>query len=195
MRSQRYSPGNSRLIRVLATFALVAMTGGTSHLIAENKPAPPPKDLVKAEAHLSTERLPAGDKCQILIRLTIHEGWHTYANPPKSEEDIPTEVEFKGKLGTKLVKIKYPVGAKYDPMDGEPPKLVYDGRVDIRGVLEVPASASGENEEMEITVKFQACDDSRCLRPDVVKLKGKLPVSKLGEPVKLVNEKLFPPQP
>lgn len=195
MRSQRYSTGNSRLIRVLATFALVATMGGTSHIVAENKPAPPPKDLVKAEAHLSTERLPAGDKCQILIRLTIHEGWHTYANPPKSEEDIPTEIEFKGKLGTKLTKLKYPVGAKYDPMDGVDTKLVYDGRVDIRGVLEVPASASGENEEMEITVKFQACDDSRCLRPDVVKLKGKLPVSKLGEPVKLVNEKLFPPQP
>ncbi len=195
MRSQRSSMGPARLLHGIALLVALALAASTVPSHAENKPAPPPKDLVKAEAHLSTDRLPAGDKCQILIRLTIHEGWHTYANPAKSEEDIPTEVEFKGKLGTKLTKLKYPAGAKFDAMDGEPPKLVYDGRIDIRGILEVPASASGESEEMEITVKFQACDDTRCLRPDVVKLKGKLPVSRTGEPVKLVNEKLFPPQP
>lgn len=155
-----------------------------------------PADLVKAEAHLSVDRLPAGSKCQILIRLTIDPKWHIGANPKANEDDIPTEVEWKSKHGTKLVQVKYPVGKKYTPEGGDTQRIYdgKDGKVDIRGVLEIPASAAETGEEtVEILVNYQACDDSICHRPTTVKLVAKLPVAKPGEPVKQINEKHFAP--
>lgn len=167
-------------------------------LYGQNPPLPEKyKDLVKAEAHLSVDRLPAGEKCQILVRLTVDPKWHIGANPKFKEIDVETEVKWKGKLGSKLVQVKYPAGKKYKP-DGEEEQLVYygkDGKIDIRGVLEIPADAGGSMEEMELTIDFQACDESVCLRPYVLKLAAKLPVAKPGETVKQINEKLFPPPP
>lgn len=157
---------------------------------AENKVSD--KELVKAEAHLSVDRLPAGDKCQILIRLTIQPEWHIGANPPLNKEDVVTKVEWKGKLGSKLAQVKYPTGKKFTPETGTA-QLVYDGKVDIKGTLEIPAEAGGQNEEMEIIVHYQACNDKICRIPTTVKLAAKLPVAKSGEPVKQINEKLFAP--
>lgn len=167
---------------VLAVWPLALVHG-------ENKPTE--KDLVKAEAHLSVDRLPAGDKCQILIRLTVQPEWHIRANTPQNkEEENKTEIEFKGKLGSKLIEVKYPTGKKFTPK-GEPTQLVYDGKVDIRGTLEIPANAAGSSEEVEIIVRYQACNETICRIPTTVKLAAKLPVAKQGEAVKQINEKLF----
>lgn len=150
------------------------------------------KDLVKAEAHLSVDRLPGGDKCQILIRLAIQPDWHIGANPPLNEDSFPTKVEWKAKQGTKLTQVKYPQGKKFTPEEGAV-QMVYDGKVDIRGTLEVPAAAGGMNEEVEIIVHYQACNDTICKIPTKVVLAAKLPVAKSGDAVKPINEKLFSP--
>lgn len=159
-------------------------------VFAQGKPTE--KDLVKAEAHLSVDKLPAGDKCQILIRLTIQTDWHIGANPALDETGYPTKVEWKSKQGTKLTQVKYPPGKKFTPDEGTV-QSVYDGKVDIRGTLEVPASAAGMGEEVEIVVHYQACNDKICRIPTTVKLAAKLPVAKDGEAVKPQNEKLFAP--
>lgn len=150
------------------------------------------KDLVKAEAHLSVDRLPGGEKCQILIRLSIQQDWHIGANPPLNDEGYPTKVEWKAKQGTKLTQMKYPQGKKFTPEEGTV-QMVYDGKVDIRGTLEIPSAAGGTNEEVEIIVHYQACNDKICKIPTTVKLAAKLPVANPGDPVKQVNEKLFAP--
>ena len=84
------------LASVLALFAV------SGEVVAQGKPSE--KDLVKAEAHLSVDKLPAGDKCQILIRLTIQSDWHIGANPALDENGYPTKVEWKSKQGTKLTR-------------------------------------------------------------------------------------------
>jgi hypothetical protein len=160
---------------------------------ASAPPNPPKKDdKVKVEAHLSVDRLPAGGKCQILIRLHIESGWHINAIP-NSPGTVETEIAFKGKLGTQLTEKKAPKGKLFKMMDLDEPVSVYDGKVDVRGVLEIPASAAGQTEEMEIVVKYQACDKDTCLIPASTKLAGKLAVAKPGETVRSINEKLFPP--
>lgn len=154
----------------------------------------PKKDeKVKAEAHLSVDKLAPGQECRILIRLTIAPGWHINSNPAKPEGFVATEVSFKGKLGTLLKDVKYPAGKSMRMQDQDEPVSVYDGKVDVFGKLVVPADAAGMTEDMEIVVSYQACDDTRCLRPTTVKLSGKLPVAKSGESVRSINEKLFKP--
>lgn len=155
---------------------------------------PAKKDKVTAEAHLSVDKLPPGGECKILIRLTVQDGWHINSNPASPEGFIATEVTFKGKQGTQLGGLKYPKGKMIRMQDLDEAVSVYDGKVNIFGILKVPATAAGNTEEMEIVVKYQACDDQKCLLPTTVKLAGKLPVAKAGESVRSVNEKLFKPQ-
>jgi uncharacterized protein len=155
------------------------------------KPGNPKEAKVKAEAHLSVEKLIPGENCNICIRLKIMPGWHINTNPASPEGFLATEVSFKGKRGTKLLDVKYPKGIKLT-MDGvDEPLSVYEGSVDLFGKLQVPADAAGMMEDMEIVVRYQACNDRICQAPATVSLKGQLPVAKTGETVKPLNEKLF----
>ncbi|OYW21977.1 MAG: hypothetical protein B7Z55_05175 [Planctomycetales bacterium 12-60-4] len=160
----------------------------------ETKGGVPKKDeKVKAEAHLSVDKLAPGQECKILIRLTVAPGWHINANPAKPEGFPATEVSFKGKKGTLLKDVKFPPGKSIQMPDQDEPVSVYFGKVDVFGKLVVPAEAAGMTEEMEIVVTYQACDENRCLPPTTVKLGGKLPVAQSGESVRSINEKLFKP--
>lgn len=182
----------SAIIAAGRCLMLVALVSPLGLAYGQGKPADKDKDLVKAEAHLSVDRLPAGDKCQILIRLTIQPEWHIGANPALDETGYATKVEWKAKLGTKLTQLKYPPGKKFTPEEGTV-QLVYDGKTDIRGTLEIPASAGGMNEEVEIIVHYQACNDKICRIPTTARLVAKLPVARPGDAVKPQNEPLFAP--
>jgi len=182
--------------RFRALLALTASTVVCGWLIAAEptSPAPKKKDKLKAEAHLSVDKLPPGGECQVLIRLTIDPGWHINTNPAMPKEFVPTEIAITGKQGTKLAELKFPKGKPFHMQDLDEDVWVYDGRVDIRGKLHVPPTAAGKTEEIEIAVKYQACDDKTCLLPTTYKLVGKLPVATTPDEVKPVNEKLFPPE-
>lgn len=153
------------------------------------------EEKVKAEAHLSLNKLAAGRECQILIRLKVQEGWHINANPTRPKGLPATEVLFKGKQGTKLTDVKYPPGHLISLQGFDEKVSVYDGQVDIFGKLIVPAEAAGQVEDMEIVIHYQACDNTECLIPTSIKLSGRLPVAAPGEAVRAVNEKLFAEKP
>lgn len=196
----RHSPVPFRIVRGLIACALISGFSPINApalfapaLFAQGAPAatPPRKDKVTAEAHLSTNKLPPGQECRILIRLKVQPGWHINTNPAKPKDYIATEVSFQGKRGTKLVDLKYPAGKEFRLQGADEPLHGYEGQVDIYGKLQVPAEAAGLTEEMEIVVKYQACDDRTCLLPTTFSLKGSLPVAKAGEAVSPVNSKLF----
>ena len=45
---------------------------------------------------------------------------------------------------------------------------------------------------MEVEIKFQACNSKTCEPPDLIKLKGKLPLANAGDEIKRINETKFP---
>lgn len=156
----------------------------------------PKKDqLVRAQAYLSVDRLPAGGTCQVMVVITIEEGWHVNSNPPSPDNLIPVKVSWKSKNKVQLVDLKYPKGKAFRFKDSDEDVMVYDGEIQVRGTLEIPAEAGGLTEDMEITVSYQACNDSGCRPPKSIKLSGKLAIAKPGEAVKSINGKLFNPRP
>ena len=137
------------------------------------------------------DKLPAGGTCQFIVLLDVKDGWHINANPPSPDHLIPTKVTFKSKLGTKLSDPKYPKGhgLKFAGEDSE--ASVYEGEVAIRGVLSIPEKAAGQVDDMEISITYQACNDTGCRPPKTIKLTGKLGVANRGEPTKSINARLF----
>ena len=89
------------------------------------------------------------------LLLEVAPGWHIQANPASEEFLFPTEVVAEE--GTELRNLRYPEGVKVEAgFTGGKPLAVYDGRVEITGEV----SGSGR-----LVVRFQPCDDSRCLPP------------------------------
>ena len=164
-------------------------------LLAEQQEERPKKDeLVRARAYLSTDRLPAGGTCRIVVLLDVKDGWHINANPPSPDFLKPTKLGFKSKSGVTLAEPVYPKGHGFKMEGEEMDAMVYEGEVAVFGTLTVPKASGGQTDEMEITVNYQACNEKGCQPPKSIKLTGKLAVAKPGETVKPINSKLFAPK-
>jgi uncharacterized protein len=151
-------------------------------------------ELVTGRAYLSTDKLPAGSTCKLIVLLDVKEGWHINQNPPMPDHLIPTKVSSKSKLGVKLSDVKYPDGHGFK-FDGEEMEaMVYEGEVAIRGTLTVPEAAAGQTDELEITITYQACNDTGCRPPKTIKLTNKLAAMR-GDSVKPINARLFKEMP
>jgi len=193
-KGQSDTPRDDRVQQV-GTNDTTAKAGEKLILLAEQQEERPKKDeLVRARAYLSTDRLPAGGTCRIVVLLDVKEGWHINANPPSPDFLKPTKLSFKSKSGVTLADPVYPKGHGFK-MEGEDmDAMVYEGEVAIDGTLTVPKSSGGVTDEMEITVNYQACNEKGCQPPKSIKLTGKLAVAKPGESVKPINSKLFAPK-
>ncbi|MCH9652561.1 MAG: DUF255 domain-containing protein [Planctomycetes bacterium] len=173
---------------------LVAVNPGVELLLAAGLgQTSQKKKLVSAKAYLSVDKLPAGKTCQVAIVLNIEKGWHINTNPSSPDFLVPTTFTIKSIQNLKLSKVKYPAGHAFEVEGFEQPLQVYEKQAIVRGVLEIPAEAGGKEEQLELNVKYQACNDKTCIRPTTVSLKGKFRVAKPGEPIKQINQQWFQP--
>lgn len=148
-------------------------------------------EIVTGKVYLSVDKLPPGKSCEMLVVLKIDEAWHINANPAGDEFALATELSLKSKLKTKLEKVHYPKGKKMAVAGFDNPLSVYTKFTAIRAQLDVPTDAAGKPEELLLSVRYQACDDKRCLRPTKLELKVPVAVAREGEQVKKINKKLF----
>jgi uncharacterized protein len=99
------------------------------------------------------------------VSLTIDKGWHIYANPPGQEDlaDTATTITVGG--GAKAEAVDYPPGKLVkDKAIGD--YKVYEDTVTITARVRRPASGG----PIDLAVKIQACNDTKCLVPAIVKL-------------------------
>jgi uncharacterized protein YyaL (SSP411 family) len=125
--------------------------------------------VVKVTAKAEPEKPGADGKQVVTVTLEIDKGWHTYANPVGLEDlaSSQTEVSVSSKTKPQVVKVEYPEGKEInDTVVGK--YKVYEGKVSIKATVE---RAAGDTGPLEITVKFQACDEKRCLLPATKTLK------------------------
>src|SRR5207253_2907137 len=123
--------------------------------------APPPEDVVRA-------KLTAGGG-QAVVEATITPGWHVNAHQPRDEFLIPTTVTLTPPAGVRAGEVKYPPPVeKRLGFSGGTTLLLYDGTVRFTATLEgTPAAGGGP---LRAALRFQACDDSRCLPPRTLDL-------------------------
>lgn len=163
-------------------------------LLAEQKEQKPKKEeVVKGRAYLSTDKLPAGGTCKLIVILDVKEGWHINANPPVPDNMIPVKISFASKLGATMPEPVYPKGHGIKQEGADSDIMVYEGEVAIFGTLTVPEKAGGQTDQMDISIVYQACNEKGCYPKKTINLSGKLAVAKKGEPVKQINSRLFQP--
>lgn len=147
---------------------------------------------VKAKIYPYFDKLERGGKCPVAIELTIAKEWHINANPANPDFMIPTEIKITSPQKVKMTKVKYPKHELLEVEGQEEPSHVYGNKVIIYTLLEIDASEEAEKAELEVEIKFQACNSKTCEPPDVIKLKGKLPLANPGDPINRTFEDKFP---
>ena len=147
---------------------------------------------VKAKIYPYFDKLQRGGKCPVAIELTIANEWHINANPAHPDFMIPTEIKITSEQKVKMTKVKYPEHELLEVEGQDEPSHVYGGKVIIYALLETDAAEMAEKADVEVEIKFQACNSKTCEPPDSIKLKGKLTLADPGDEIKRINDAKFP---
>jgi uncharacterized protein YyaL (SSP411 family) len=106
-------------------------------------------------ATLQTDLDEAGNG-EFTVRLEVADGWHIYAADPGDEGVLGTAIEA---AGVERIEIEMPAGEPWQPSPEQPPIRVYQGALELHGLVFGAGDGAG------VDVRFQACDDRRCLAP------------------------------
>lgn len=123
--------------------------------------------VVKVRA--AADKPDASGKQIVTVTLDIDNGWHIYANPVGQQdlESVQTTVAISGVSKTEKVQVSYPEGKLInDAVVGK--YVTYEEQAVIKATVQ---RAKGDTGPLEVTVKFQSCNDKTCLLPATVTLK------------------------
>ncbi len=113
-------------------------------------------------------RLTTGEK-RAVVEVTIAPGWHVNAHQPRDEFLIPTVVTLAPPAGVHAGEVVYPPPVERRlAFGGGKTFLLYEGTV--RFVAPLAGVLAGAAEPLRGTLRYQACDDSRCLPPRTIEL-------------------------
>ncbi len=150
-----------RTLLLLLTASLVSALPGTAG-------AQPKKSDSVAKVTATAGKPDAAGKQVVTVTMKLEKGWHAYANPVGLDDLKPaqTVVTVTGKEKPQDVKVDYPPGKLIkDKVVGD--YKVYEDKVEIKAIV---TRAKGDTGPLEVTVKFQACNDKTCLLPATVKV-------------------------
>jgi hypothetical protein len=123
------------------------------------------ESVVKITA--TADKPDAAGKQAVAIVMEVEKDWHTYANPVGLDdlEDAKTVVTITSKSKLEDVKIDYPKGKLHkDSVVGD--YSIYVGKVTIKATVQ---RVKGDTGPLQVSVKFQACNERSCLVPATVK--------------------------
>ena len=109
------------------------------------------------------------------VALEVAVGLHVNANPPTFDYLIPVTLSIEGPEGVDVSQAFYPEAQHVTFPYADEPLAVYEGTVVIGMELEIAANAPLGDHDLEISVRYQACNDRACFAPAEATLT--LPVS------------------
>ena len=180
----------TRLPFALLVAGLCVAAGPAATAFDAPKPEAP---KVRARAFLKSDKLPAGRRTEVAVVLDIQPGWHINSNPAPTKYAVPTTVTVTTARGTLVGAFEFPTLPPAAPGGPRRPVKELSGRVVLRAPVRVPVEAAGGDETLTVTVKYQACNATSCLRPKTLTFGGMLPVAAPGAPVHLANAEWFGP--
>ena len=141
-----------------------------SSIVIAQEQAPTP---IRWSAQKPAESVVAGKIVTVQISAVIDDGWHLYALDPIEGGPIPTRLGVGPKatftLDEKEIEKPEPKRA-HDPNFGVETAYYEDAATFGLPVATAASLPAGER-ELEITARFQACNDQICLRPQTATMK------------------------
>src|ERR1051325_8091252 len=161
-----------RLVNLLLAVAWLLIFSGAAR--AQN----PVRWAIKVNAPAT---LKAGDKFTGQVTAQIAPGWHLYSITQGAGGPIPTRITVPDGQSFKLAgNVSGPrPRVQMDP-NFEINTETHEGSVTFSAPLVVAADASTGAQQLNINVRFQACDDTKCLPPRTLKLNARVMLAATG---------------
>lgn len=152
--------GASRFVLFLGLAGLVGFA------LAQAQDSAPVPIHWNAALPAGTHSVQAGQKVSLALSADIDSGWHVYAFPqPPDSPVIATEVTVPDGQALALSgEIKPPKAqSQMDPTVGKE-TAIYENSVTFDLLLKVARKAKGK-QDLEVDVRYQACNNRMCLPP------------------------------
>lgn len=133
--------------------------------VPSEAPSPPPEEIVQMWVD-KADYSPSAKTLEIVLRAEIAESWHINAHEPSLDTLIPTTLTVMPPEGFVVGEIQYPEPTELPfAFAGGRRLKVYHREVSFRIPLSLGRELPPEGVSFETRLRFQACDDTRCLRP------------------------------
>lgn len=176
----------------LMAFLLIWFSAALAQDIKATPDAVSSADPVSIESYLSQDKIAAGEKVYVALKLTIGKGWHVNSNKPSDEFLIPTEVALGEGSPVAIDDITYPtpkhIKFEFSP---EAPLSVYDGTAWIKVVLLTNKNAPAGHVSIPLQVTTQACDSRSCVAPTTQTLSIPLEIASGAIPTQIMHREIF----
>ena len=125
------------------------------------------KRIEKASFFAVTDRssYAPGSELSLTAAVTVDPGWHVNSHTPTFDYLIPTTLEIETPAGWPEAEITYPAGEMNTFAFADEPISVYDGQFLLHATLIVPSKETRSDVEIQVGLRYQACDDRSCLPP------------------------------
>jgi thiol:disulfide interchange protein DsbD len=114
---------------------------------------------------IAAEPLVRGQIVRAAVALEVAMDLHVNANPPTYDYLIPVTISIEGQEGITLARSFYPEAEHVEFPYADEPLAVYEGTVVIGMELEIAADAPLGDHTIELSVRYQACNDRSCFAP------------------------------
>lgn len=145
--------------------AAVVAAGLSLHSCRVASAASAPKVRVALSATVEPRVLESGSQGELRVRAEIPSGWHVNAAQPSFDYLIPTALSVEAPEGLVAGAVRYPSPVERTfQFAGGKSLRVYEGTVQI-GVPLGATEAAPPSGRLVLRLRYQACNDRRCLRP------------------------------
>jgi len=147
----------------------------SSHVSQEKTKAEEPIVTVRV---LPPERpVRPGQVFELSLELHILPGFHINSEKPGDELLVPTSIELENKDAFEIKEIIFPEPQVKKFKFATKPLSVYEGQIKVKLKIELKEAAQANAIELAGKIRYQACNDEACLRPERLPFKATLRVA------------------
>ncbi|NLE38752.1 MAG: hypothetical protein GX621_12075, partial [Pirellulaceae bacterium] len=173
--------------RAILTASLLCLT--TNLVLAQGDSQGGPK--LAAEPYAEADNAYPGRPYRMALAVAVPEGWHINAHKPLEDFLIPTALELDPLDGVSVTEIVYPEPEVRTFEFSDESMAVYEGTVIIGVALTIADTLQPGSYTLKGKLKYQACNDTQCWRPEEMAVELPFTVIDLAQPTTPMNTSLF----
>ncbi len=140
---------------------------------------------------LEADAVHPGESIKAALEVKLQEKFHVHSNKPLDPLLIPTVLKVEPPAGFTLAGTAYPEPVMLKAQFQTEPLAVFEEHFTLGALLNVGADVAPGSYTIPASLKYQACDDEKCLPPKTLKLEFTVNVVAPGAPVVKSTSSVF----
>lgn len=158
--------GSTVMVRALNLYFQTGDAAVVSDSSMKAKPAATPDQPIAAITILPKAiKAAAGQKVTVQVQIELNDPWHINGNPAFPDYLQPTTLKLADTGVVASAEFQYPKAQALELAGFDEPIQAYQGKVTLTAQLQIAEGAPAGEHELNFELRYQPCDDKRCLAP------------------------------